>query len=162
MKTSLLMLFFFLLFSNFVFAKSFFESLMEIQKAAQMILAENEDPKGKLTDLIKQLEDVKIEDNDESKEESEMMKNKVLGELCSKNGDYDKSNVYIKKVAEKIPHSTFYKQMIVNMLLKGDKEAALKIKADFEKLIPDVAENEDDQKRQLKHIQEAFDEHDKK
>lgn len=137
------------------FASDIQDKLPDLMLEAQKIIAENKDPKGKLTDIIKKIEELKA---DEKNEEDDLMKHKALGEFYSANGEYDKANNSIAIIAKALPHSTFYKQMVINMLKKGDLEKAKAIAKEFEEIVKKTAADEDDQARQLAHIAEAFEE----
>lgn len=156
MNTKILLAFIALSFLYFnLSANDVQEKLPNLMLEAQKIINENKDPKGKLTEVIKKIEALEVEaDSDEDN----LMKHKALGEFLSANGEYDKANLSIAVIAKAIPHSTFYKQMIVNMLKKGDTEKAKIIAKEFEEVVKKTTPDKDDQERQLAHIAEAFDE----
>jgi len=125
-----------------------------VKKIEEIKEKEKGNIKGKLTEIIKEIAALKYDDKDEDEPLAYLT---TLGELSTINGDYDKSNEYYSKIVELVPHATFYRLMVINMLLKGDKDAANKIVEAFTKkaeLISDV----EDRKRQIAHVKSAFEE----
>ena len=138
-----------------VFGSEFTEKQPELSKKVDAIKEkEKTEIKGKLTDLIKEISALKFNAEDE---DEPLMYYSYLGELCTINGDYAKSNEFYSKLVEKVPHATFYRLMVVNMILKGDKEAANKLVETFTKKAEDIKDVED-RKRQIGHVKSALEE----
>ena len=144
----------FLFLSVATYSSDFTEKLPAIMAKIEKVKEKDKaDLKGKLTDLIKEISVLKYDDKDE---DESMMYLTSLAELSTANGDYAKSNEYYTKVIEKVPFATFYRLMVENMLLKGDKDAANKIVDAFVKKAEDIKDVED-RKRQIAEVKKAFD-----
>lgn len=155
MKKLVITLSLFFLGALVIVASDFTEKHPEYVKKVEEIKAKNgAEIKGKLSDIIKEIGALKYSAYDE---DEFMMFHTYLGELCTLNGDYQKSNDYYAKVVEKVPHATFYRIMVINMLHKGDTATAEKIFADFTKKAESIKDVED-RKRQVGHVKSAFDE----
>lgn len=137
-----------------VFSSEFSEKFPPLVTKVDGIKEKNKaDLKGKFTEVIKEISALKYNAEDE---EETLMYLTYLANLCTINGDYDKSNEFYVKIVEKVPHGTFYKLMVENMLLKGDKAAADKILEAFIKKAEEIKDPED-RKRQIAEVKKAYD-----
>jgi predicted Zn-dependent protease len=125
-----------------------------VKKIDEIKEKEKGNVKGKLTEIIKEVAALKYDEKDEDEPMAYLT---TLGELCTINGDYVKSNEYYEKIVALVPHASFYRLMVINMLLKGDKDAANKIVETFNKKAEEIKDVED-RKRQIAHVKSAFDE----
>lgn len=125
-----------------------------VKKIEEIKEKEKGNVKGKLTEIIKEIAALKYDEKDEDEPMAYLT---TLGELCTSNGDYEKSNEYYSKIVELVPHASFYRLMVINMLLKGDKVEADKIVEAFNKKAEQISDVED-RKRQIAHVKSAFEE----
>lgn len=148
-----LLIVFFLVLTMNVYSSEFAEKMPGyLDKISKIKEKDKANLKGKFTDIIKEISALKY---DEKEEEETMMYLTTLAETCTLNGDYDKSNEYYTKVIALVPFATFYRLMVENMLLKGDKDAANKIVDAFIKKAEDIKDPED-RKRQIAEVKKAF------
>jgi hypothetical protein len=149
---TLTMIFFIFLTTN-VFCSEFTDKMPGyLDKISKIKEKDKADLKGKFTEIIKEISALKYNDKEE---EETMMYLTTLAETCTLNGDYDRSNEYYTKVIALVPFATFYRLMVENMLLKGDKDAANKIVDAFTKKAEEIKDPED-RKRQIAEVKKAF------